>query len=175
MSVSFFFLMIRRPPRSTLFPYTTLFRLPRPAAASIFPALMTLTEKILARASGKARVAAGDNVWVNTDILMTHDVCGPGTIGVFKREFGRDAKVWDAQKVVIIPDHYIFTADSMSNRNVDILRDFVREQGLSYFYDVIDDPNGHWHFDAALGQTKKQYGSRYTRVFPTPLPAEGPT
>src|SRR6266566_5377093 len=31
---SFFFLMIRRPPRSTLFPYTTLFRSParRPAA-----------------------------------------------------------------------------------------------------------------------------------------------
>src|SRR3712207_9331308 len=26
MSVCFFFLMIRRPPRSTLFPYTTLFR-----------------------------------------------------------------------------------------------------------------------------------------------------
>src|SRR5437660_12618429 len=29
---SFFFLMIRRPPRSTLFPYTTLFRSPRRAA-----------------------------------------------------------------------------------------------------------------------------------------------
>src|SRR5256885_16325348 len=28
----FFFLMIRRPPRSTLFPYTTLFRSPSPAA-----------------------------------------------------------------------------------------------------------------------------------------------
>src|SRR5690242_21530396 len=28
----FFFLMIRRPPRSTLFPYTTLFRSLRPAA-----------------------------------------------------------------------------------------------------------------------------------------------
>src|SRR6185312_16946220 len=27
----FFFLMIRRPPRSTLFPYTTLFRSPSPA------------------------------------------------------------------------------------------------------------------------------------------------
>src|SRR5687768_18397480 len=26
MNLSFFFLMIRRPPRSTLFPYTTLFR-----------------------------------------------------------------------------------------------------------------------------------------------------
>src|SRR5688572_31631286 len=28
--ISFFFLMIRRPPRSTLFPYTTLFRSIRP-------------------------------------------------------------------------------------------------------------------------------------------------
>src|SRR5215475_15615307 len=34
----FFFLMIRRPPRSTLFPYTTLFRSPRtPAAPSPCP------------------------------------------------------------------------------------------------------------------------------------------
>src|SRR6266511_5065618 len=30
----FFFLMIRRPPRSTLFPYTTLFRSPRPPSAT---------------------------------------------------------------------------------------------------------------------------------------------
>src|SRR5256885_13611233 len=30
----FFFLMIRRPPRSTLFPYTTLFRSPRPTWCS---------------------------------------------------------------------------------------------------------------------------------------------
>src|SRR2546429_6486343 len=30
----FFFLMIRRPPRSTLFPYTTLFRSNRPPGAS---------------------------------------------------------------------------------------------------------------------------------------------
>src|SRR5215207_3811070 len=112
---------------------------------------MTLTEKILARAAGKSSVQAGDNIWVNADVLMTHDVCGPGTIGVFKREFGKEAKVWDANKVVIIPDHYIFTADSKSNRNVDILRDFAREQGLQYFYDVIDDANGQWHFDATKG------------------------
>jgi len=55
---------------------------------------MTLTEKILARAAGKPRVQAGDNIWVSADVLMTHDVCGPGTIGVFKREFGKTAKVW---------------------------------------------------------------------------------
>ena len=136
---------------------------------------MTLTETVLARASGKTQVQAGDNVWVNVDILMTHDVCGPGTIGVFKREFGKAAKVWDPKKLVIIPDHYIFTADSMSNRNVDILRDFAREQGLPYFYDVIDDENGHWHFDASRGQLKQQYGKNYTGVCHTTLPWKGHT
>src|SRR6266567_8052015 len=33
----FFFLMIRRPPRSTLFPYTTLFRSERPVSAGDQP------------------------------------------------------------------------------------------------------------------------------------------
>jgi 3-isopropylmalate/(R)-2-methylmalate dehydratase large subunit len=136
---------------------------------------MTLTEKLLARASGKARAQAGDNIWVNADVLMTHDVCGPGTIGVFKREFGKTAKVWDRNKIVVIPDHYIFTADSMSNRNVDILRDFVREQGITYFYDVIDDPDGHWHFDASKGHLKRQYGSHYAGVCHTALPQKGHT
>ena len=103
---------------------------------------MTLTEKIMARAAGKKSVQPGDNVWVNVDVLMTHDVCGPGTIGVFQREFGKHARVWDPEKIVIIPDHYIFTADSKSNRNVDILRAFVHDQKIKYFYDVIDDPHG---------------------------------
>ena len=94
---------------------------------------MTLTEKLLARAAGKKAVEAGENVWVQADILMTHDVCGPGTIGVFKREFGANAKVWDRHKVVIIPDHYIFTTDALSNRNVDILRQFVAGAGLALF------------------------------------------
>jgi 3-isopropylmalate/(R)-2-methylmalate dehydratase large subunit len=97
---------------------------------------MTLTEKILAAHSGRAAVEPGDNVWVDVDVLMTHDVCGPGTIGIFKKHFGADAKVWDREKVVIIPDHYIFTADKMANRNVEVLRQFVAEQGLKYFYDV---------------------------------------
>jgi len=136
---------------------------------------MTLTEKLMARASGKAHVSAGDNVWVSADVLMTHDVCGPGTIGVFKREFGKDAKVWDRQKIVIIPDHYIFTADSKSNRNVDILRDFVKEQGLPYFYDVIDDPNGHWVFDPSKGMLNRQYGKGYAGVCHTALPQKGHT
>jgi 3-isopropylmalate/(R)-2-methylmalate dehydratase large subunit len=136
---------------------------------------MTLTEKILARAAGRKKVLAGDNVWVQADILMTHDVCGPGTIGVFKREFGANAKVWDRRKVVIFPDHYIFTTDSRSNRNVDILRQFVQEQDLPYFYDVIDDPGGLWKFDPGRGMLQRQYGSRYAGVCHTALPQKGHT
>ena len=37
-------------------------------------------------------------------------------------------QVWDQDGVVIIPDHYIFTADPRANRNIDILRDFVNQQ-----------------------------------------------
>jgi 3-isopropylmalate/(R)-2-methylmalate dehydratase large subunit len=95
-----------------------------------------MTEKILARAAGKASVEPGDNVWVAADVLMTHDVCGPGTIGIFKREFGKQARVWDADRIVLIPDHYIFTKDEKAHRNVDILREFAGEQGLPHLYDV---------------------------------------
>ena len=96
---------------------------------------MTITEKILAKEAGGSSVKPGDNIWVNAGILLTHDVCGPGTIGIFKREFGADAKVFDKEKIVILPDHYIYTKDQKAHRNVDILRDFVKEQGLPYFYD----------------------------------------
>eukprot|EP00983_Pelagomonas_calceolata_P013880 444420-Pelagomonas_calceolata.AAC.6 len=54
---------------------------------------MTLTEKILARKSGKSLVKPGDNTWTECDKLMTHDVCGPGTFGIFQKEFGENAKV----------------------------------------------------------------------------------
>lgn len=100
---------------------------------------MTLTEKILANHSGRDAVKAGDTVWVDVDILMTHDVCGPPTIGIFNKQFGEEAQVWDKDKLVIIPDHYIFTKDKYANRNVDILRAFAAEQDLPNFYDVGSD------------------------------------
>lgn len=100
---------------------------------------MTITEKIMAGHSGRDRVAPGDNIWIDVDVLMTHDVCGPPTIGIFKREFGENAKVWDPDKLVIMPDHYIFTADTHANRNVDILRAFAAEHNLPHYFDVGTD------------------------------------
>jgi len=50
-------------------------------------------------------------------------------------------KVWDREKVVVIPDHYIFTNDERAHRNVDIARDFCVEQDIKYFYDIQDRSN----------------------------------
>jgi len=97
---------------------------------------MTITEKILARHGDRREVSAGQNVWCAVDVLMTHDVCGPGTIGIFQEQFGREAKVWDPGKVVLIPDHYIFTADPMAHRNIAILRQFARQQSIRHFHDA---------------------------------------
>jgi 3-isopropylmalate/(R)-2-methylmalate dehydratase large subunit len=97
---------------------------------------MTITEKILAASSGRQKVIPGENIWLNVDVLMTHDVCGPPTFAIWKKEFGEKAKIWDKNKLVIFPDHYIFTKNEHANRNVDILRKFAAEYDLPNYYDV---------------------------------------
>ncbi len=97
---------------------------------------MTITEKILAKSAGKEFVSPGENIWLNVDVLMTHDVCGPPAIEIWRREFGENAKVWDKNKLVIFPDHYIFTQNAQANRNIEILRKFASDENLPNFYDV---------------------------------------
>jgi 3-isopropylmalate/(R)-2-methylmalate dehydratase large subunit len=131
---------------------------------------MTLTEQILARAAYRKLVEPGENIWVDADILMTHDVCGPGTIGIFYKHFGRNAKVWDSEKIVIIPDHYIFTADKLAHRNVDILRDFVRQQRIRYYYDP-----DFLHGDGMPTPYRDPTKTSYKGVCHIALPEEGHT
>jgi len=100
---------------------------------------MTITEKILAKSAGRNFVTPGENIWLNVDILMTHDVCGPPTIAIWQKEFGENAKIWDRDKLVIFPDHYIFTANKQANRNVEILRAFALEHNLKHYYDPNSD------------------------------------
>src|SRR5229473_4882537 len=61
----FFFLMIRRPPRSTLFPYTTLFRSPLAASAALSTLVRAVGQRAVTRTGGAAEAArdAFDLVW----------------------------------------------------------------------------------------------------------------
>ncbi len=97
---------------------------------------MTITEKILGRHCGKASLSPGQNVWCDVDVLMSNDVIAPQMIAVFEEHFGPHTGVWDPEKVVLIPDHYIFTADQRAHRNVDIMRDFAKRKGIKHYYDT---------------------------------------
>lgn len=96
---------------------------------------MTITEKILANAAGKSEVKMGEFVWVKVNTLMIHDPCAPGVISYFYEQFGKDAKVWSNEDLVVIPDHFIYTTDQKTNRNIDLMREFSTHQKIKYFYD----------------------------------------
>lgn len=95
---------------------------------------MTMAEKILAKASGKTEVEAGEIVMANIDVAMTHDLTGPLSVESFEK-IGV-LKVWDPEKIVIVFDHQV-PADSLdAAENHIIMRKFVKQQGISNFYDV---------------------------------------
>ncbi|VFM96398.1 MAG: 3-isopropylmalate/(R)-2-methylmalate dehydratase large subunit [Candidatus Kentron sp. G] len=95
---------------------------------------MTITEKILAEHAGIESTISGQNIWVDIDYLMTHDVFGPEVIRIFEEKFGEQARIWDPGKLVLIPDHYIFTDDSFANRNLAFLNVFAAKHNLEHYF-----------------------------------------
>ena len=96
---------------------------------------MNISEKILAKASGKSAVHAGEIVDANVDVIMIHDLTGPLAIEAFKKT--GVSKVWDNKKVVIILDHQI-PAESVKMAELHkMLRKFSAEQSIR-LYDVGD-------------------------------------
>lgn len=94
---------------------------------------MTMSEKILAKAAGKAEVIAGDIVWVNVDIAMMHDLLGPWLVdGGFRRLGG---KLFDKDKVVVVSDHCTPPATVQQADILKFTRDWSRKQDLPYYYE----------------------------------------
>jgi len=98
---------------------------------------LTITEKILARASGRARVAPGDIVFAKVDKAMLHDVSGPGVIKVFEglvKQRISVEKLWDPSRVWIAEDHFVPAADKQSAANIGMLEEFVKKYGITRYY-----------------------------------------
>jgi 3-isopropylmalate/(R)-2-methylmalate dehydratase large subunit len=94
---------------------------------------MNITEKILAKASGKKPVQAGEIVEANVDMIMVHDLTGPLAVEAFKK-IGI-AEVWNKQKVVVILDHQV-PAESIKAAELHrTMRQFAKDQNLR-IYDV---------------------------------------
>ncbi|RLF10231.1 MAG: 3-isopropylmalate dehydratase large subunit [Thermoprotei archaeon] len=95
---------------------------------------MTITEKILARASGKKEVSAGELVVAKVDVAMIHDFTGPMTVKALKA-MGAPG-VWDPSRVVVIFDHQVPASSLNAAEFHKMLRAFVKEHGITNFYDV---------------------------------------
>ena len=93
----------------------------------------TLSEKIIARAAGRASVSPGEIVTCAVDLAMMHDLSGPQRQKARLEAIGAD--VWDPDRVVIITDHFITETDPHSLRIQEITREWVREKGVKRFHD----------------------------------------
>lgn len=94
---------------------------------------MNITEKILARASGKSSVAPDDIVFANVDKVMIHDVSGPGVIKVFEklRKEGISVdRLWNPSKVWVAEDHFVPSAEKISAENIVKLTNFAKQYGI---------------------------------------------
>ena len=99
---------------------------------------MNITEKILARASGKEKLEPGDVIFANVDKVMLHDVSGPGVIKTFEK-LEKDGvvkidKLFDPSMVWVAEDHFVPSADKISAENISILTKFTDKFGIKKHY-----------------------------------------
>jgi 3-isopropylmalate/(R)-2-methylmalate dehydratase large subunit len=94
---------------------------------------MNITEKILAKASGKKAVHPGEIVDANVDMVMVHDLTGPLAVEAFKK-IGIQ-KVWNNKKVVVILDHQVPAESVKAAELHKTMRQFAKDQNLQ-IYDV---------------------------------------
>ncbi|MBW4467311.1 MAG: 3-isopropylmalate dehydratase large subunit [Pegethrix bostrychoides GSE-TBD4-15B] len=71
------------------------------------PRPMTLAEKLIARAAGQAYVQPGEALLVKADLAMSHDAIAGPVGALFHQHFGAEARLWDAQRLVLVADHFI--------------------------------------------------------------------
>ena len=108
---------------------------------------MTMAEKILARATGKTEVRAGDVVEPAVDLAMSHENAAL-VIHQFNEVFdgtGLEPRVWDPSKIAIIFDHRVPAESSKTATNQGLIRRFVAAQGITKFHDVRSDRGGICH------------------------------
>ena len=90
---------------------------------------MTTTQKILAAHAGLDSVVAGQLIECNLDVVMANDITGPMALPIFRQMAD---KVFDKDKVVLVPDHFTPNKDIKSAQNARDIQDFSREQGLTH-------------------------------------------
>ena len=95
---------------------------------------MNITEKILAVHAGLDEVKAGQLITAKVDITLANDITGPVAINEFNK-LGTD-KVFDKDRVVFVPDHFVPNRDIKSAEQVKQIREFVKKHNIKHFFEV---------------------------------------
>ncbi len=94
---------------------------------------MTMAEKILAAHAGLDEVEPGQLIECDLDLVLANDVTAPIAISTARQIADT---VFDADRVILVPDHYVPNKDIKSAEQAKIVRDFARAQNISHFYEV---------------------------------------
>nr|WP_320411243.1 3-isopropylmalate dehydratase large subunit [Candidatus Hakubella thermalkaliphila] len=95
---------------------------------------MTITEKILARHTEKGKVVPGEFIYARVDLVLGNDITAPLAIAEF-RKIGVE-RVFDQDKVALVPDHFAPNKDIKSATQCKIMREFAQEQQISNYFEV---------------------------------------
>ena len=94
----------------------------------------TITEKILARNSGRDEVWPGDIVMCRVDLAMANDVTAPAAADAFAR-MGVPT-VWDRSKIALVASHFAPAKDIASAKLMTRMRSFALEHDIEHFFEV---------------------------------------
>ena len=95
---------------------------------------MTITEKILARHAGLDSVEPGQLINAKLDVVLGNDITAPVAIREFEK-LGMD-QVFDKQRVVLVPDHFIPNKDIQSAEQALAMRTFAKKHGIVNYFEV---------------------------------------
>ncbi|MCL6612156.1 MAG: 3-isopropylmalate dehydratase large subunit [Peptococcaceae bacterium] len=95
---------------------------------------MTITEKILAAHAGREKVEPGELINVRIDLALGNDITAPVAIREFEK-IGVD-RVFDRDRVVLVPDHFVPNKDIKSAQQAKIMREFARKHGITHYFEV---------------------------------------
>lgn len=95
---------------------------------------MTMTQKILADHAGLESVKAGQLVKAKLDMVLGNDITTPVAVKEF-RKIGVN-KVYDVNKIAIVPDHFTPNKDIKSAEQVKFIKEFAREMGIVNYFEI---------------------------------------
>ena len=95
---------------------------------------MTMTQKILAAHAGLESVKAGQLIEANLDLVLGNDITSPVAVNEFYKL--KLEKVFDKDKVAIVPDHFTPNKDIKAAEQNKMIREFVKEKDITNYFDV---------------------------------------